>query len=407
MNNYTETKKTKKFLFSLLINSIGMAIIMPPFFSITTNVRNTFFPPKPIPNLPTAAPIYKARVNYQFNKNNDVFKIKKLKSSFNGMLNSYDVTRINPYVTKARQNWIDRNPPEKVTNKQTHEVVIANKKYFITTFTYKKINYWSMLGNTVRYKDGNEIAERLKKWVNNNAKYKNYKPLPFTIIFDHVYPQPFREAMGINENYAHTVMIPNFLNFARTNNTYKDNGILLDKYTGFDFTLDTDTNEPELGFHKISATRQSDVLARLLPLINPTVSPFVSNPLIPADKLQILFDLWDEFEKGYESAYTKDNTLYENEFCQKYSIDPNKPESMMAFYLEMLLNAQDKDFMEIKNYFTQMQTETGNLLSEEYLIESILKGTKLQSTYIHELTQFIDSPRYCTYVKTKLEEANY
>lgn len=211
--------------------------------------------------------------------------------------------------------------------------------------------------------------------------------------------------MGIDESNAYAVMMPDFLNPGRTSNL----GQMMGRYQGFDFGLPP-TKELELGFHEISKRRQLDVLERLIVLFNPIVSPYASRPskekLIRADQLQIVFDLWDDFERGFDLAYTQDNSLYQNDFCAKYNIDPNKPESMMAFYAELLFSGQDKDFKEIESYYAKTQNQTNELLSEEYLIAQIVESTTFQSKYIHELTQFIDSPTYCNYAKTKLKINN-
>lgn len=190
MNNYTETKKVsiKKRLSTFLIGCTAIVIMVPTPFSIRNTPLVALFPTKSIPTLQTAAPKFRAYVNYQRLRNNDVFKIGKLTPPFTGMFGSYDVTQMDPHVNRARKSWISHDPPEQLSNKQTHEVLIDGKKYFITTFTYKETNYWSMLGNRVRYKDGDKVARKLTAWVSIQPIYKNYTALPFTVVYDHVYP---------------------------------------------------------------------------------------------------------------------------------------------------------------------------------------------------------------------------
>ena len=93
------------------------------------------------------------------------------------------------------------NPPQ-VTNIQKYPVKVGKfeEPLYITTFTYNKTDYWTILGNALPYKYKASFEEELRKKGANTFPNSKFFNLP--IAGDHVFMEPDRNAMHLGERWA-------------------------------------------------------------------------------------------------------------------------------------------------------------------------------------------------------------
>ncbi len=89
---------------------------------------------------------------------------------------------------------------------------------------------------------------------------------------------------------------------------------------------------------------------------------------------------------------------YMSNFCKKFNIDHTKPESVFAFFNELMLARMQKDLemsqLHINEYFNPAENLVQNRVTPEYFIKQISDSFSDQFTTSKQLKFFIPSDKY-------------
>lgn len=287
----------------------------------------------------------------------------------------------------------------KVTDIKKNPVTIGNSKqdFYITTFKYNKIEYWTVLGNASPYKSQRYFEEKLKE--------QGKKAFPNKVAFnlptdgDHVFMKPDREAMHLPDQWASVVFVPDFANSNRTNKKLK-------KYQGEDRRLNPNVSkELNYGMDKLLQYREQDILKHFLDSISPAGGLY-DQKKHNYDDFAILHGLQDIFIDGYNQAFNYDMFEYEK-WLNSYGIDITKPESVIAHYIELSLNAQELDWENIQSYPFEIQRSKNSVFSPEYYIQKVIEASNYHTTSVRELTRFVSSSQYKTRALSKQADNDF